>query len=229
MTTTAPEKTGHNKAPTKSAAGKRSRDAEATRTRLLKAAKREFAQHGLSGARVDRIAALAKANKRMIYHYFGGKDKLFIAVLQEAYIDIRTAERNLHLEDMEPEEAMDRLVDFTWNYYLDNPEFLNLVNSANLHKARHVKASDPIRQAFPPFIEMVQSIIDRGVAKGVFRPGVDAVQLNITIAAIGYYYFNNQYTGSVIYDRDLMAPERLAERRAFNLDTIRRLLRADPN
>ncbi len=205
---------------------KRVRDAEATKARILAAAKREFAMFGLGGARVDNIAARAKANKRMIYHYFGGKEALFTAVLEEAYLGIRMAERELNLEDMEPEAAMDKLVQFTWNYYLKNPEFLTLVNSENLHKARHIKKSKAIREAFSPFVEMVQSIIDRGVKKGVFRKGVDPVQLNITIAAIGYYYLTNRYTGSVVYERDFMADDLLKQRLKFNLDTIRAVMRA---
>jgi len=205
---------------------KRVRDADATRDRILKAAKREFAMYGLGGARVDNIAERAKANKRMIYHYFGGKEALFTAVLEDAYLAIRMAERELNLEDMEPEAAMDKLVTFTWDYYLKNPEFLTLVNSENLHRARHIKKSKAIREAFSPFVEMVQSIIDRGVKKGVFRKGVDAVQLNITIAAIGYYYLTNRYTGSVVYDRDFMDKDLLKQRLTFNLETIRALLRA---
>jgi len=212
--------------PAKPKNKKRVRDAQATKGRILQAAKREFAQYGLGGARVDNIAARAKANKRMIYHYFGGKEALFTAVLEDAYLGIRMAERELNLEDMEPEAAMDRLVEFTWSYYLKNPEFLTLVNSENLHKARHIKKSKAIREAFSPFVQMVQSIIDRGVKKGVFRKGVDAVQLNITIAAIGYYYLTNRYTGSVVYDRDFMTDERLRQRLKFNLETIRALLRA---
>ncbi len=205
---------------------KRVRDASATKSRILSAAKREFALYGLGGARVDNIAERAKANKRMIYHYFGGKEALFTAVLEDAYLAIRAAERQLNLEDMEPEAAMDKLVEFTWRYYLNNPEFLTLVNSENLHKARHIKKSKVIREAFSPFVQMVQSIIDRGVKKGVFRKGVDAVQLNITIAAIGYYYLTNRYTGSVVYDRDFMAEDLLKRRLKFNLETIRAVLRA---
>jgi AcrR family transcriptional regulator len=204
----------------------KTRDADATRQRILAAAKKEFAAHGLGGARVDAIAERARANKRMIYHYFGGKEDLFRAVLEDAYLDIRAAERRLGLEAMEPEEALDRLVTFTWTYYLKNPEFLTLVNSENLHKARHLKQLASVRDAFPPFVDLVQSILDRGVAKGVFRPGVDAVQLNLTIAAINYYYLTNRYTGSFVYQRDMMAKEALEERLAFNLETIRRLVRA---
>ncbi len=204
----------------------RIRDADATRKRILAAAKREFARLGFGGARIDTIAERAKANKRMIYHYFNGKEALFTAVLEDAYLDIRAAERKLELDKMEPKAAIDALVAFTWRYYLKNPEFLTLVNSENLHKARHIKTSKEIKHDYPYFLNVVQGIIDRGVADGVFRTGIDAIQLNITLAAINYYYLTNKYTGSIIYDRDLMEPKRLEERLAFNVDTIQRLMRA---
>jgi AcrR family transcriptional regulator len=214
-----------SKAPTKVV---RQRDPDATKARILNSAKREFARFGFGGARVDSIAARAKANKRMIYHYFNSKEELFTAVLEEAYLGIRMAERKLALQSLEPEDALETLVRFTWKYYLDNPEFLTFANSENLHKARHLKKARSLRQEYPQFTEIVRGIIDRGVAKGVFREGIDAVQLNITIAAISYYYLTNRYTGSIIYSRDLMEEERLAERLEFNVDTVRRLVRADP-
>ena len=202
------------------------RDAEVTRKRILAAAKVEFAKKGLGGARVDEIAARSKANKRMIYHYFGGKEELFTAVLEAAYTDIRMAERALALDLLEPEAAIERLVRFTFDYYLANPEFLTLVNSENLHKARHLKSSKTIPAVNQPLVDMVQSILDRGVAAKVFRPGIDPVQLNITIAAIGYYYFTNRFTGAIVYARDLMAKEMLAARVAFNVETVLRLVKA---
>jgi len=203
------------------------RDAELTKRRILAAAKVEFAKKGLGGARVDEIAVRSKANKRMIYHYFGGKEPLFTAVLEAAYSDIRMAERDLELDTLQPQAALEKLVRFTWAYYLRNPEFLTLVNSENLHKGRHLKGSKTIRAVSAPFVEMVQGILDRGVAKGVFRPGIDAVQLNITVAAIGYYYLTNRFTGSIIYDRDLMTAKALADRIDFNVDTVLRLVRRD--
>ena len=206
----------------------RQRDPDATKARILESAKREFARLGFGGARVDNIAARAKANKRMIYHYFSSKEELFTAVVEEAYLDIRSGERKLALHTLEPEDALETLVRFTWRYYLANPQFLTFVNSENLHKARHLKTSRVITKEYSRFVEIVRDIIDRGVAKGVFRQGLDAVQINITIAAINYYYLTNRYTGSIIYDRDLMDKERLAERLEFNVDTIRRLVRADP-
>jgi len=202
----------------------RPRNADATQKRILESAKREFARLGLGGARVDTIALKAKANKRMIYHYFGSKEELFTAVLEAAYTDIRMAERALKLEELAPVDAIIRLIRFTWDYYLANPEFLTLVNSENLHKARHLKGSSAIHDVSRPFVGMVKAILDRGVAAGVFRAGIDAVQLNITIAAIGYYYLTNRFTGSIIFERDFMTRKALADRLDFNTNTILRLV-----
>ena len=205
---------------------KKIRDADATKARILAAAKQEFAANGLGGARVDVIADRARANKRMIYHYFGNKETLFKTVLVNAYVDIRTAEKELKLDHLPPGEALEKLVTFTWNYYLENPEFLTLVNSANLHKGRHLKGSERIKRVSRQFVGMVGEILDRGVADGTFREGIDPVQLNITIAAIGYYYLTNRFTGSILFEREFMSEDRLEERLKFNIDTIIRLVSA---
>ena len=200
------------------------RKGDATRKRILAAAKSEFASKGLAGARVDLIAERSHSNKRMIYHYFGGKDALFKEVIKAAYLDIRAAEQELALDHLPPRKALATLVRFTWYYYLENPEFLTLVNSENLHRARHLTGSETIRKASRKFVGMVESLLERGVASGDFRPGIDPVQLNITIAAVGYYYLTNRFTGSILFEKDLMAPDVLAERLEFNLDTIMRLV-----
>lgn len=203
---------------------KRKRNADATRTRILAAAKKEFARLGLGGARVDEIADRARTNKRMIYHYFGGKEELFRTVVELAYLDIRSAEQELALDHLPPRDALETLVRFTWKYYLDNPEFITLVNSENLHKARHVKGSEKIRVASRQLVGMVGNLLDRGVGDGVFRPGIDPVQLNITIAAIGYYYLTNRFTGSFLFEREFMTKEALDERLEFNIRTVLRLV-----
>lgn len=205
----------------------RVRDPEATRQRILLAARSEFARLGLGGARVDTIALRAKANKRMLYHYFGGKQSLFLAVLESAYADIRAAERALDLDHLDPVAAITRLVTFTWEYYLKHPEFLTLVNSENLHKARHLKQSRSIKDIQAPLVAMVARILERGVREKVFRKGVDPVQLNITIAAIGYYYLTNRHTGSILFGRDMMAPAALKARLAFNVETVLSILSAN--
>ena len=201
------------------------RDPAATRNRILKAATEEFAKRGLAGARVDTIAARAKANKGMIYHYFESKDSLFLAVMEKAYYDIRSAERALELDKMEPVAAIICLVTFTWNYYLENPGFITLLNSENLHRAKHIAHSTIIKEMHRPFVALLQSILERGVHIGVFRDGIDPVQLYLTIAAVSYYYFTNRFTASIIFDRDFTAPDMLKERLEFNIETILSIVR----
>ena len=202
----------------------RLRDADATRARILAAAKKEFANSGLGGARVDVIADTAKANKRMIYHYFGSKEALFQTVVETAYIEFRTAEQSLKLDHLDPKSALENLVRFIWDYFLKNPEFITLVNSENLHKAKHLKASEAVKVYNRRSVDMMAGLLERGVKDGVFRAGIDPVQLNITIAAIGYYYLTNRYTGSIVFERDLMAKNALAQRLDFNIDTVLRLV-----
>ena len=204
----------------------KTRDAAKTRSRIMSAAKKEFARHGLAGARVDEIAERAKANKRMIYHYFGSKEDLFQVVLEDAYLDIRTAEQKLHLDDMPALDALEKLVRFTWDYYLKNPEFITLVNSENLHRARHLKKSKIIPDISRKFVGMMDGLLERGVQEGTIRPGLDPKQINITIAAIGYYYLTNRFTGSIVFEADLMAQDALDARIEFNVETIRRLVAA---
>lgn len=203
-----------------SAKRKPTRDAAATRERILKAAKLEFAKKGLGGARVDEIAERAMINKRMLYVYFGNKEDLFLAVLEEAYADIRRAETRLELEHLEPIEALATLVRFTWSYYLKHPEFLRLVNSENLHRARHLKRSARIKDMHSPFIRLIGDLLERGVEAGVFRSGIDPNQLYISIAALGYYYLTNRHTLSVIYGRNLGAAPALDERFAAIEDMV---------
>ena len=200
------------------------RDPDATRLRILQAAKIEFARKGLGGARVDDIAARAKTNKRMLYHYFGNKDDLFRITLEHAYADFREAEANMELQRDDPITAMRRLVTFTWNYYLANPEFITLINSENLHKAKHLKVSKRTPELSRPFVQRMQDLLTRGTAQNLFRPNLDAMQVNFTIAAIGYYYLTNRYTGALVYERDLMTTEALVARLDFNIQTILRMV-----
>ena len=199
---------------------KNGRDALRTRARILDAATAEFARFGLGGARVDRIARRAGANKRMLYYYFGAKEALFLAVLEASYAAIRSAERDLDLEHRDPREALKRLVAFTWRYYLEHPEFMTLLNSENLHKGRHVQRSERVRELHSPLVETLRAILRRGARQGLFRPDVDPVQLYISIAGEGYFYLSNRYTLSRIFERDLMAPRALAGRARHITQTI---------
>jgi AcrR family transcriptional regulator len=204
----------------RSAAPSPARDPEHSRARILAAARTEFAQHGFDGARVDRIAALAGLNKRMLYHYFGNKDDLFCAVLEVNYAHKRDSEKALHLEQESPHEAIRKLVTLTWNYYLDNPAFLSLLNSANLHQARHLRHSAQVRQMRSPFITLIGSILDKGVREGMFRAGVDPAQLYITIASLSYFYLSNQHTLSAIFGRSLMNARARRERLEHMIDVV---------
>jgi AcrR family transcriptional regulator len=197
-----------------------SRDPERTKARILAAATAEFARYGLGGARVDRIAARAGANKRMLYYYFRDKDNLFLAALEARYAHIRAAERALDLEHLEPREALRRLVEFTWAYFLEHPEFLTLLNSENLHKGRHVRRSRRVPQMHSTLVETLRGVLKRGERTGVFRAGVDPVQLYISIAGEGYFYLSNRYTLAQVFKRDLMSKRALAERARHNTDMI---------
>lgn len=198
----------------------RSRNADRSQQAILDAARDEFSQHGLAGARVDRIAERADVNKRLIYYYFGNKDELFLAVLEGVYADIRAAEQKLHLLDLEPPEAVRRLTEFTWNYYLEHPEFITLLNSANLHQARHLRKSSRVREMNSPLIQTLGDILERGRKDGIFRGGIDPVQLYISIAALAYFYLSNNHTLSAIFGRDLMSRKAHAERRSHIGDVI---------
>ena len=188
------------------------RDPEGMRLRILEAAKQEFAAHGLAGARVDRIAANAGANKRMLYYHVGNKEDLYLAVLEGAYEKIRGEERTLALEHLDPPEAIRTLIDFTWNYFLRNPEFLALLNTENLTRAKHLKRSTRVKSMHSPFVEMIRTVVRRGVAGGDFQASVDPVQLYISIAALSFFYLSNSATLGVIFGRDLLNRESKDER-----------------
>lgn len=202
------------------AAAPRQRDADRSREAILAAARAEFAALGLGGARVDRIAERARLNKRLIYYYFQNKDALFLAVLEDTYLGIREAEKQLHLTDLPPADAIRRLTEFTWNYYLAHPEFLSLLNSENLHGARHLVDSDRVRELNSPLIRTLGEILERGRADGSFRGGIDPMQLYISIAGLAYFYLSNRHTLSAIFGRNLMAPKARSERLSHICDVI---------
>src|ERR1700757_5134591 len=182
------------------------------RIRILEAAKQEFSAHGIGGARVDRIAEKAGANKRMLYYHVGNKEDLYLAVLEGAYENIRAEERELDLEHLDPPQAIERLIDFTWNYFIRNPEFLALLNTENLAKAKHLKRSTKVKSMHSPFVEMIRDVVRRGVASGDFRVAVDPVQLYISIAALAFFYLSNSATLSVVFGRNLLSQDAKDER-----------------
>ena len=198
------------------------------RKRILAAATKEFAGHGFGGARIDRIAKAAGANKRMLYYHVGNKEGLYLEVLESTYEDIRTAERLLNLEKLAPIEALLRLMEFTWHYYLEHPEFLALLNTENLHRARFLKKSRKIKQLHSPFVALIADILRRGEADGSVRPGIDPVQLYISIASLSYFYLSNNRTLSVIFGTDLLDSEAKKARLAHMTDLLTAALRLPP-
>jgi AcrR family transcriptional regulator len=205
----------------------RTRDADRTQQQILRAAMGEFSTAGLGGARIDAIAERAGVNKKLIYYYYGSKDALFLAVMEQTYADIREAERELHLQELPPIEAVRRLVAFTWEHYLAHPEFLTLLNSENLHQARHLKQSTRVREMNSPLIQTLGEVLERGRREGLFRGGVDPLQLYISIAGLAYFYLSNNHTLSAIFGRDLMAPKALNQRLSHITDVVMGYVLAD--
>lgn len=185
--------------------GGASRDPEGTKAAILAAATREFTEKGFGSARIDAIAAHAKINKRMLYHYYGGKEALYVAVLEESYAAIRRAEAKLDLAHRDPEEGLRELVQFTFRYFIDHPEFLSLLGTENLLKAKFLKRSERILAINSPLIDELRGVLVRGAEKGVFRADLDALDVYLTMAALGFFYLSNRWTLSTVFRRDLVA------------------------
>src|SRR5689334_10175868 len=185
----------------------RKHDPERTKQDILKVATEEFAEHGLSGARVDAIATRMRTTKRMIYYYFGSKEGLYEAVLEKAYADIRTVEAELDLDSLEPEAAIRRLVEFTFDYDESHPDFIRLVTIENIHHAKHLAGSLKIRNVNVAVIETLASILERGRKSGAFRADVDPIDIHMMISAFCFFRVSNKSTFSAIFDRDLSKPE----------------------
>lgn len=199
---------------------KGTRNKERTRSYILDAATAEFAERGFQGARLEHIAARAETNKRMVYYYFNSKDELFREVMEQAYKSIRDTERELHLLEQAPIDAVRTLVTFTWNYYLEHPDFIGLLNTENQHRAAHLSETADLQALNSPLIETLQEVLARGQREGVFRGGVDPLQLYISIAAMSYFYLSNKHTLGAIFGRDLMTTKAKAERLHHTLDVI---------
>jgi len=192
---------------------------------ILKVATAEFADKGLSGARVDAIAAATETSKRMIYYHFGSKEGLYLAVLEESYRRIREIESHLNLEDLAPEDALRKLVAFTFDYQHDNEDFIRLVMNENMHRGEYLARSKTIQDLNVPAIEAVRRVYERGVKAGVFRRGVNATDLHMSISALSFFNVANRYTFSLIFKRDLSAPSALRARRDSIVEMIVRFVR----
>ena len=192
-----------------SPAAKRSaaeRDPERTRNEILEVATREFAAKGYSGARVDDMAERMRTTKRMIYYYFGGKEQLFIAVLERAYATIRSAEREVDVDGLGPAAALRRLAELTFDHHESHPDFLRLVSIENIHHAEHIAKSPAIAELGSPAIDVLARILARGRAEGVFRRDIDATDLHMMISAFCVFRIANRHTFGTLFDRDLLDP-----------------------
>jgi AcrR family transcriptional regulator len=186
----------------------RQRDAERTRSEILDVATREFADRGYAGARVDEIAASTRTTKRMIYYYFGGKERLFVAVLERAYTRIREAEQHADVEDLDPATAIRRIAELTFDHHEAHPDFLRLVSIENIHYGEHISRSDTLRNLNTPVVDLIARILERGRRDGVFRRGVDALDVHMLVSSFCVFRVANRHTFGAVFGRDLVDPAR---------------------
>jgi TetR/AcrR family transcriptional regulator len=201
------------------------RNPAATRKKLLTAARREFADSGLAGARVDEIADRAGVNKQLVYHYFGDKDALYLAVLEWVYEEIRSHERELNLEGLPPERAIRKLIESSFDHLAAHPDFIVLLNDENRGGARHVRGSRRLEAMHSPLVSMVSKILREGVRTGAFRRGINPLHLYISIAGLSYFFFSNTPTLSAIFGKDLASPAAKRARRKHVVDLVLQALR----
>lgn len=203
----------------------RTNDPARTMAEILAVATQEFANKGLSGARIDEIAAATRTSKRMIYYYFGSKEGLYIAVLEDAYRRMRSIESQLHLEDLPPEAALRRLVEFTFDHHAGNEFFIRLVMAENMERGTYLAQSPTIQQLNVPAIQAIRHLYERGVAQGVFRPGLDPVDIHASISALTFFNVSNRHTFGLIFKDQTLSPQALSARRDNIVDMIVRFVR----
>jgi AcrR family transcriptional regulator len=213
-------KTKPNAPRSKNGRRQRVNDPEGTRRNIVEIATREFAQKGYGGARVDAIAERTRTSKRMIYYYFGGKEGLYLAVLEEAYSSIRRTEATLDLERLPPEKALSTLVAFTFDYQNAHPEFVRLVMNENILDGVHMARSKAIGRLNNVVIDVLHDLLARGRRAGVFRRDLDALEVHMTISALCVFNVANRATFSTIFKRDMASPKALAARRAQVVDIV---------
>lgn len=202
----------------------RRRDAAATRQRILDAAMKEFADKGLDAARIEDIADKAGANRRMAYYYFGSKEGLYLAALEASYFQLVEVEEAIDVEAMDPIDAIEAMVAAKFEHYVKYPHYIEFVKMENLYQARHLKTSRRIAELRAPLISIIKRVLQRGEALGVLRKGVDALDLYLSICALGFFVFSNRHTLDVIFDTDVIGPKALARRRAVIVDMIKAYL-----
>ena len=212
--------------PSRTAAMRKPKQPEANRARIVKAAIEEFAARGFKGASMDAIAARTHTTRALINYYFGGKEKIYLAVLEQVYAEIRHAESLLDLEHLAPVDAILRIVEFTFDYYLSHQYFVRIVVAENQAKGRHFRKSKAMRTLNRPIIDLLARVIERGRAGGAFRRDVDPVEVHMAIAALGMFNVTNQYTFGAIFQRDMGRKGDVRRRRATVVELILRYLSA---
>ena len=206
----------------------RVRDAERTRTEILDVATHEFADQGFAGARVDEIAAKTRTTKRMIYYYFGGKEGLFLAVLERAYRHIRSLEQQLDVDHLEPVDALRQLAELTFDHHESHQDFVRLVSIENIHYAQHLLQSGSRDVLAAPALDVLTRIMERGRAAGLFRDDLDALDVHMIISAFCVFRGANRYTFQAIFGRDLLDPDRREHLRKMIGDLVVAHLTAKP-
>lgn len=204
----------------------RTNDPERTMANIMEVALAEFAEKGLAGARIDEIAAATQTSKRMIYYYFQSKEGLYLAALEESYRRMREIESQQHLEDLEPEAALRKLVEFTFDHHASSEDYIRLVISENMNRGQYLAQSHTIQQLNVPAISAIRQLYERGVASGVFRPGLDAIDIHASISALTFFNVSNRHTFGMIFKRDLTDPKVAAARRTAITEMVLRYVRA---
>jgi AcrR family transcriptional regulator len=200
--------------------------AENTRDEILAIATEEFAERGLSGARVDAIAERTRTSKRMIYYYFRGKEGLYRAVLERVYSQIRQVESQLILDDLPPIDAMRRIVELTFDYDENHPQFISLVNVENINRGKSIAKLASIQKRYSNIINIMKSVLDRGVAAGVFRTDVSPIDVRLVIGALCYFRVSNRYTFGALFGCKLADPAMRKWHREMIVDAVLRFLKA---
>jgi AcrR family transcriptional regulator len=203
----------------------RTNDPERTQANILQVAEVEFGEKGLAGARIDEIAAATQTSKRMIYYYFGSKEGLYLAVLEEASRRVREVEGELHLDDLEPEEALRRLVAFTFDHHLHHESYIRLVMAENINRGEFLAQSPRIQELNVPAIAAIRRLYERGVKAGAFRKGLDPVDIHASISALSFFNVSNRHTFGLIFKLDLRSPAYVAQRRDNVVDMVVRFVR----
>lgn len=193
---------------------------------ILEVAITEFSLKGLAGARIDEMAAATQTSKRMLYYYFGSKEGLYLAALEESYRRVRETESQLRLDDLPPLAALQRVVEFTFDHHQGNENYVRLVMAENINHGQFLAQSKSIQSLNVPAISAIEGLYQRGVAQGLFRTGLDPVDIHASISALCFFNVSNRYTFGLIFKRDMGSDEVLNQRKRSIVDMVLRFLLA---